>query len=85
MGSTRFTRFDAVTSLYVIVELRVWGQDSGGQRSSLNEWKASRPGRSYRTSQMPGSLSQIKVSTDSVLKFYRFYKSWQALCTAVGL
>ena len=59
-GSTKFTRarFDAVTSLYVIVELRV-EPDSGGQRSSLNEWKASRPGGSYRTSQMPGSLSQI--------------------------
>ena len=34
---------------------------------------------------MPGSLSQVKAESVqySVLKLYRFHKSWQALCTAV--
>ena len=38
-GSIKFTLFDAVTSLHVIVELSALESDTGGQRSSLHKGK----------------------------------------------
>ena len=68
-GSTKFTRFDAVTSLYV--------SDSGGQRSSLNQWKGSRPRRSYVATGPVRCLDlchrlKLKVSTTLCSAFIDF-------------